>query len=416
MRKRVVITGLGAITPVGNTVNASWSSVLNGISGAGKITHYDASGDKVQIAAEVKEFDPSAILGRKESRRMDRFSQLALTAVLEAKEQAKLEITPKNENRIGAIIGSGLGGISTQQSQWNVLETKGPSKISPFFIPMLMNNAVSGNVAIALGIKGPNMSIATACATGTNAIGEAADVIRRGQSDIMFAGGADAVIIPIVIGGFTSMTALNTENHAPIKASRPFNLDRAGFLLGEGAGICILESLESALERGAPILAELSGYGSTNDAFHISAPATKGVGAVRCMNQALEDSNIDKSKIDYINAHGTSTKLNDLNETLAIKTVFGDKAYSIPVSSTKSMTGHLLGAAGGVEAVFCTKAILDQVAPPTINYDMPDPECDLDYVPNHKRNIQINHTMSNSFGFGGHNATIIISKYQEVNQ
>lgn len=342
---------------------------------------------------------------------MDRFTQLALAAAEESRRDAALEIHDGNRDRIGAVIGSAIGGIGTLFEQMQVYKERGPLRVSPFLVPMMLPDTGGGMIAINLGIRGPNMAVVTACATGTNAIGEAAEVIRRGQADLMFAGGSEAAIVPIAMAGLNVMTALSAQNDEPTRASRPFDLHRDGFVMGEGAGVLVLESLEHALERGVPILAELSGYGATNDAYHISAPAEKGTGAALCMRSALDDAGFDINEIDYINAHGTSTPLNDKSETAAIKTVFGERAYSVPISSTKSMTGHLLGASGALEAVICVKVLQNQAAPPTINYETPDPDCDLDYVPNTARSTKIDKVMSNSFGFGGHNASIILSRY-----
>jgi 3-oxoacyl-[acyl-carrier-protein] synthase II len=411
MRKRVVITGLGCISPVGNDVPTTWKHIIAGVSGAATITHFDPSEYKCRIAAEVKGFDGAALFGNRESRRMDRFAQFALAAAEQARQHASLEINEGNADRIGAIIGSGIGGIGTWFDNMQIFAERGPLRVSPFLVPMMLPDTAGGMVAITLGIRGPNMAVVTACATGTNAVGEAAEVIRRGHADAIFAGGSEAAIVPIAMAGLNVMTAVSTRNDDPQRASRPFDLNRDGFVMGEGAAVLLLESLESAQQRGAHILAEVIGYGVTNDAFHISAPAENGAGAAKCMRMALADSGLADSDIDYINAHGTSTQLNDKSETAAIKTVFGELAYSIPISSTKSMTGHLLGASGALEAVFCVKVLESQVLPPTINYETPDPECDLDYVPNTARSCKAQYVMSNSFGFGGHNATIILSSF-----
>jgi 3-oxoacyl-[acyl-carrier-protein] synthase II len=351
------------------------------------------------------------LFGSREARRMDRFAQFALAAAEEARSDAGLEINDSNRDRIGAVIGSGIGGISTLFEQIQIYNERGPLRVSPFLVPMMIPDSSGGMLAIHLGIRGPNLAVVTACATGTNAVGEAAEIIRRGSADVMFAGGTEAAIVPVAMAGLNVMTALSTRNDEPQRASRPFDLNRDGFVMGEGAAVVILESLEHAQTRGARILAEVTGYGATNDAYHISAPAENGAGAALCMRMALDDGRFQPEDIDYINAHGTSTPLNDKSETAAIKTVFGEQAYRVPVSSTKSMTGHLLGASGALEVVICVKALQSQIAPPTINYETPDPECDLDYVPNKARQIEINRVMSNSFGFGGHNATIIISRY-----
>ncbi len=411
MRKRVVITGLGCVSPVGNNVPSMWANILAGISGVDFITHFDASEYKSKIAAEVKGFDASALYGSREARRMDRFTQIALAAAEEARRDAALEIHDGNRDRIGAVIGTAIGGIGTLFEQLQVFNERGPLRVSPFLVPMMIPDTGGGMIAINLGIRGPNMAVVTACATGTNAIGEAAEVIRRGQAEVMFAGGSEAAIVPIAMAGLNVMTALSMQNDEPARASRPFDLHRDGFVMGEGAAVLVLESLEHAQERGVPILAEFSGYGTTNDAYHISAPAENGAGAALCMRAALDDARLETGDIDYINAHGTSTPLNDKSETAAIKTVFGERAYNIPISSTKSMTGHLLGASGALEAVICVNALQTQSAPPTINYETPDPDCDLDYVPNSARSMKIDTVMSNSFGFGGHNASIILSRY-----
>lgn len=412
-RKRVVITGLGCISPVGNDVPTMWHSLLQGRSGVGPITLYDCRDFKCRIAAEVKGFDGFSLFGSREARRMDRYTQFALAATLEALRHSQLKIDESNRDRIGVVIGSGIGGLWTLFEQMQVFLERGPSRVSPFLVPMMLPDTAAGMVAIHLGVRGPNMAIVTACATGTNALGEAGEIIRRGQAEVVFAGGSEAAIVPIAMAGLGVMTALSTRNDEPQRASRPFDLNRDGFVMGEGAAILVLESLEHAQARGARILAELSGYGSTNDAYHISAPAENGAGAVLCMRMALQNAGLTVNDIDYINAHGTSTPLNDKSETAAIKTVFGEAAYHIPVSSTKSMTGHLLGAAGALEAIIATLVIQHHLLPPTINYETPDPECDLDYVPNTARPAQVRHVMSNSFGFGGHNATIILSRFEE---
>jgi len=411
MENRVVVTGLGCISPLGNSMPISWKNLLAGKSGVSKISRFDASEYKTQIAAEVKEFDPVSLFGNKEARRMDRYTQFALASTLEALEDAKLKIDENNRDRVGVVIGTGIGGISTLLEQQAVLNQRGPDRISPFLVPMMLSDSAPGMVALTLGVRGPNMAIVTACATGTNVIGEALEMIRRGAADAIIAGGSEAAIIPIAIAGMSSMTALSTRNNDPEHASRPFDRNRDGFVMGEGAAILILESLEFAQARSARILAEISGYGTSDDAYHISSPAENGAGAALCIKLALENARIEPKDIDYINAHGTSTHLNDKSETAAIKTVFGEQAYKVSISSTKSMTGHLLGASGAVEAAICIKAIQDGVIPPTINYEVPDPECDLDYVPNQARKAKITFAMSNSFGFGGHNATIVIRKF-----
>jgi 3-oxoacyl-[acyl-carrier-protein] synthase II len=411
MSNRVVITGLGCISPVGNDVSTMWTNVQIGHSGVGYITHYDTSDFKCKIAAEVKGFDAASIFGSREARRMDRFTQLALATAIQATSDAKLQIDAHNRDRIGVIIGTGIGGINTLYEQTLVYLQRGPLRVSPFTVPMMLPDTAAGMVAIYLGVRGPNMAVVTACATGTNAIGEGSEMIRRGQADVIIAGGSESAIMSIAMAGLGVMTALSTRNEDPQRASRPFDLHRDGFVMGEGAAVLILESLEHARNRDAQILAEVIGYGSTNDAYHISAPAENGAGAALCMLQALDHAGLSPTDIDYINAHGTSTPLNDKSETAAIKNVFGEHAYNIPVSSTKSVTGHLLGAAGALEAIISVKALEDQVLPPTINYETPDPECDLDYVPNVSRPTTIKRVMSNSFGFGGHNATIILGLF-----
>ncbi len=410
MRQRVVVTGCGCVSPVGNNVTEMWKSLLEGRSGVDWITLFDASQHKTRFAAEVKGFDGAALFGSREARRMDRFTQFALAAALEAFEQAGLKPETLDRDRVGVVIGSGIGGISTLLSQVEEMRQRGPERVSPFLIPMMIADSAPASIAIRLGLRGPNMALATACASGANAIGEAAEMIRRGEADVMLAGGAEASIVPVAMAALNVMGALSTYNEAPQRASRPFDRRRDGFVMAEGAGMLVLESLEHALARKAPILAELSGYGTSNDAYHISAPAENGTGAALSMRWALEDAGLSPEQIDYINAHGTSTPLNDKSETQAIKSVFGETAYSIPISSTKSMTGHLLGASGALEAVICVQVLREQILPPTINYEYPDPECDLDYVPNRARSHSVRHVMSNSFGFGGHNATLIFSK------
>jgi 3-oxoacyl-[acyl-carrier-protein] synthase II len=414
VRRRVVVTGLGCISPLGNDTQTLWDNLIRGKSGVSLITQYDTSEHKCKIAAQVKDFDAAAMFGSREARRMDRVTQFSLAATIQAVEHSGLHIDDSNRDRIGVVIGSGIGGISTIYEQIQVFAERGPSRVSPFLVPMMIPDASAGMVAIQLGVRGPNMAVVTACATGTNAVGEAAEIIRRGQADVILAGGSEAAIIPIAMAGLSVMTALTSRNDDPQGASRPFDLHRDGFVMGEGAAILVMESLEHAQTRKAHILAELSGYGSTNDAYHISAPAENGAGAMRCIRMALDDAAMGRIDIDYINAHGTSTPLNDKSETAAIKAVFEERAYKIPVSSTKSMTGHLLGASGALEALTCVKVLEHQILPPTINYQTPDPECDLDYVPNVARSTPVRHAMSNSFGFGGHNATIILSKYDDL--
>jgi 3-oxoacyl-[acyl-carrier-protein] synthase II len=410
MRRRVVVTGVGCVSPLGNNTEQTWQAILAGKSGAAPITHFDASRHKTKFAAEVKGFDGAALFGPREARKMDRFTQFALASTLEALAQAGLTIDESNRDRVGILIGTGIGGIITLLEQVEVFRERGPERVSPFLVPMMISDSAAGMIAIHLGARGPNMALATACASGTNAIGEAAEMIRRGAADVMIAGGSEAAIVSVAMAGMNVMGALSTRNDAPEKASRPFDKNRDGFVMGEGAGILILESLEHAQARGAKILCELSGYGTSDDAYHVSAPAENGAGAALSMKLALQDAGLGVKDIHYINAHGTSTPLNDKSETAAIKTVFGEQAYNIPVSSTKSMTGHLLGASGALEAVICTRVLQENILPPTINYETPDPECDLDYVPNVPRPASPQHVMSNSFGFGGHNATIILSR------
>ncbi len=411
MPNRVVITGLGCVCPLGNDVQTMWNNIISGKSGVRLITHYDSSEFKCKIAAEVKGFDGAALFGNREARRMDPFTQYALASALQALDHAQLQINDGNRDRIGAVIGTGIGGLNTLHKQIQVFMEKGPSRVSPFLVPMMLPDTAPGMVAIHLGIRGPNMAVVSACATGTNALGEATEIIRREYADVVLAGGAEAAIVPIAMAGLGVMNALSTRNEDPEGASRPFDLHRDGFVMGEGAAILVLESLKHARHRNANILAEIVGYGNTNDAYHISAPAENGAGAALCMRMALDHAGLEVTDIDYINAHGTSTLLNDKSETAAIKTVFGAHAYNTPTSSTKSMTGHLLGAAGAVEAVISVQTMLEGIIPPTINYETPDPECDLDYVPNKARSAQVNRVMSNSFGFGGHNATIILNRY-----
>lgn len=411
--RRVVITGLGAITPVGNDVNTMWANLVAGKSGVGPITLFDASQFETRIAAEVKDFDPAAILGRRDARRMDRFTQFAVAATLQALEDSALKITPENSLRVGVVIGSGVGGIGTIVNEVHAMRDKGISRVSPFLVPMMLSDTAPGWVAINFGIRGPNLSMVSACATGSNVIGEAADWIRYGRVDAVIAGSAEAGIVPIALAGFNVMNALSRRNAAPEKASRPFDKDRDGFVTGEGAGILILEDYAHAQARGAKVYAEVVGYGSTADAYHITAPEENGAGAAAAMRMALDQAGLPPSDIDYLNAHGTSTQLNDKSETAAIKTVFGEAAYDVPISSTKSMIGHLLGAAGTVEAIACVKVLQEGIIPPTINYETPDPECDLDYVPNTARRKVVRRAMSNSFGFGGHNACIILAAFDE---
>jgi len=412
-KRRVVITGVGMITPLGIGVEQSWNGLLAGRSGIGKITQFDAANFPTRIAGEVAGFNPEDYIEPKEIKKMDRFIHFALAAAQMAMNDSGLKITDENAERAGVIVGSGIGGLRSIEHYHSVLLEKGPRRITPFFIPMLVVNLASGQISIRFGAKGPNSAVATACATGSHAIGDAFKIIQRGDADAMIAGGTEAVITPLGIGGFNAMKALSTRNDEPEKASRPFDMERDGFIMGEGAGIMILESLETALERGAGIYAEIAGYGMAADAYHITAPSPNGEGAARCMKMALKDAGVEPSVVNYINAHGTSTKAGDEIETYAIKTVFGEYAYKIPVSSTKSMTGHLLGAAGGVESVISILSIKDDIIPPTINLDTPDPECDLDYVPKQARRTTVNYALSNSFGFGGTNACLLFRKFTE---
>lgn len=411
MERRVVVTGMGAITPIGNNVNDFWSNAKRGKLGIDFVTLVDKDEVSVKVAGEVKNFNAEGLIGKKESKRLDRFSQFALVAADEAIKSAGLALDTMDRNRIGVIVGSGIGGFQTIESEITKM-ARDSKRVSPFFIPMAIINMASGNISIKYGLKGPSTSVVTACATGTNSIGEAFRQIKHGYADCMLAGGVEAPITKIGIEGFASLKALNSSNN-PSKSSIPFDKNRSGFVMGEGAGILVLESLESAKKRGAKILAEVVGYGSTCDAYHITSPDPEGEGASRAMFQAINEANIDPSEVSYINAHGTSTPFNDKFETIAIKRTFKDNAYKIPVSSTKSMTGHLLGAAGGIEAIICIEAIIDNFVPPTIGYENKDEECDLDYVPNEGRCHEVNYALTNSLGFGGHNATLLFKKWQE---
>jgi 3-oxoacyl-[acyl-carrier-protein] synthase II len=418
MRKRIVITGMGAVTPVGNDVATFWQALVAGRSGAGPITTYDASDQPVRIAAEVKGFDPAAVLGRKEAKRADRFSHLAVAAAMEAMADAELapdstqgQAGNGDHRHVGIIIGTGIGGLGSLLDNAEVFRQRGPQRVSALMVPMMMPNAAAGQIAIRYGIHGPALSLASACATGSNAIGEAAEWIRRGTAEVMICGGGESVMHPLALAAMSNMGAVSARNDEPERASRPFDANRDGFVMGEGAGVLIIESLEHAQKRGAHIHAELAGYGASCDAFHITAPDENGAGAALSMEAALRDAGLRPDEIDYINAHGTSTPLNDRTETLAIHRVFGEHAGRIPVSSTKSMTGHLMGAAGAVEAIACVKALETGIVHPTINYETPDPECDLDYVPNRARQVDPRTALSNSFGFGGHNATLIFRRW-----
>ncbi len=402
---------MGLVIPTGIGVETAWKNVCEGKSGIGLLTRFDTNGFETKIAAEVKNFNPELYIDKKEIKKMDLFIHFAIAATNEALEDAQLAITPENSEQIGVIVGTGLGGLPSLERYHKILLEKGPGRISPFFIPMLIANLASGQIAIQFGPKGPNTCVVTACATGAHCIGDAFRAIVYGDAEAMITGGTEANITPLTIGGFNAMKALSTRNDEPEKACRPFEKNRDGFVVAEGSGIIILEELQFALKRNAKIYAEIVGYGYTSDAYHITAPSPDGDGAVRCMRMAVKDAGVKPEEIDYINAHGTSTSLNDLTETVAVKAVFGDHAKKIPISATKSMTGHLLGAAGSTEAIFTILSIRDGILPPTINYEEPDPQCDLDYVPNVARRQPVNIAMSNAFGFGGTNATLVFKKF-----
>ncbi len=411
MSRRVVVTGLGLVSPLGLSVEETWLKAKAGQSGIDRISLFDASGFPVQIAGEVRGFVPEDYLDRKDVKKMDRFIQFAMAASKEAIGQSGLQVTPENAERIGVAIGSGIGGLATIESQHKTLLERGPSRISPFFIPGIIINMASGQVSIAYGAKGPNISTVTACATSSHSVGESLRIIQRGDADVMISGGAEAAVSALAVAGFAAMRALSTRNDAPRKASRPYDKERDGFVMGEGAGVLILEELEHAKRRGAPVLCELSGYGTSGDAYHMTAPSEDGDGPRRVMQNAIRDAGLAPGDIGYINTHGTSTPTGDKVEALAIKQVFGE---SVPaLSSTKSMTGHLLGAAGALEAILCVMAIRDQIVPPTVNYETPDPDCPLDCTPNVARASQIRNALSNSFGFGGTNACLVFSKFEE---
>ena len=412
MKNRVVVTGMGAVTPLGNNAVDFWQGIKEGKCGIGPITAFDITNFKSTLAAEVKGFNPEDYMDKKEAKRMDRYCQFGMAAAEEAYKDAGLDTATFDRDRFGVIVGSGIGGLLTIEDQHSRLLEKGPGRVSPFFIPMAISNMAAGNIAIKLNARGICTSIVTACATATHAIGESFQKIARGEADIIVTGGAEAPITPLAVAGFTSMTALSGSSD-PARASIPFDKERDGFVMGEGAGIVVLESLDHALKRNAKIYAEVVGYGATCDAYHMTAPAPSGEGGARAMKMAMDDAGISPEHAPYINAHGTSTPYNDKYETEAIKKIFGDMAYKIPVSSTKSMTGHLLGAAGGVETIICVKAVEENFVPPTIGYCTPDEECDLDYVQNTGRDIPVTYAMSNSLGFGGHNATIIVKKWSE---
>jgi len=414
-KRRVVVTGLGVVSPIGNNIEDFWKSLLEGKSGAGRLKSFDPTHFTSKIAAEVKDFDPSQQLSPKEMRRMDRFVQFAVVASKAALADSKIDLNKSDKNRIGVLIGSGIGGLHTverEHAQYLKLgPVKGPDRMSPFLIPMLIVNMAAGQVSITLGLKGPNSTVATACATGNHSIGDASRIIQRGEADAMVCGGSEAAITPMGFGGFCALKALSTAyNDEPERASRPFDKKRDGFVMGEGSGIVFLEEMEHAIKRGAHIYCELIGYGMSADAYHMTAPDPEADGGVRCMEASLKDAGIKPNEVDYINAHGTSTLYNDRIETLAIKKVFGEYARKLPISSTKSVMGHLLGAAGGVEMAVCALTIKHGIIPPTINYENPDPECDLDYVPNKPRHAKVKVAMSNALGFGGHNATLVVRK------
>ena len=411
MNRRVVITGVGLVTPLGIGVKETWSALCAGVSGITEITRFDTTGFNTKIAGEVKGFKPEDFMSKKDAQRSELFIAYAVAAARMAIEDSGFVIDTSNYDRVGVITGCGLGGLGLMEKTILDIDRKGPGRVSPFFIPLMIGNMAPGMISILFGAKGPNISIATACAAGTHAIGESFRAIKNGNADAMITGGVEAVITSTCIAGFSAMKALSTRNDEPQKASRPFDRDRDGFVVGEGSGILILETLSGALERGAHIYAEVCGYGMTGDGYHLTAPPPDGEGAARCMKSALEDAGITSGRVDYINAHGTSTQLNDLNETRAIKSVFGDKAHTIPISSTKSMTGHLLGGAGGIETVFTALSIHDGIIPPTINLNNPAEECDLDYVPNMARKADVETAMTNSFGFGGTNAALVLKKY-----
>lgn len=412
-KRRVAITGVGLVSPVGLTTQESWEALKAGRSGIGPITFFDTTDYPTKFAGEVKGFDPEQYIHPKEVKKMDRFIHLALGATDQALKHSGLEITDGNAERVGVIVGAGMGGLPAIERYHEVIRERGPRRITPFFIPMTIINLASGHISINYGAKGPNSTTCTACATGNHCIGDAFRLIQWGYADAMICGGTESVITPLGIGGFNAMKALSTRNDEPQRASRPFDVDRDGFVMGEGAGILILEEMEMAKKRGATIYAELLGYAMTGDAYHMTSPAPQGEGGARCMKLALEDAGVNPEQVGYINAHGTSTKYGDELETMAIKTVFGEHAYKLAVSSTKSMTGHLLGAAGGIESVISVLALREGILPPTINLETPDPECDLDYVPNVAREVNIQYALSNSFGFGGTNACLLMKRFEE---
>jgi len=413
-KPKVVVTGVGAVAPNGNNVESFWSALIAGISGIDTIKSYDTTDHSVTIAGEVKNFDYEDHLDRKDARKLDRFSIFALVAAKEAIDYSKLDSSTLDPDKIGVILGSGVGGVATLIEQQNVIQDRGPKRVSPHFVPKMIANIAAGHIAIRWNLKGPNQTIVSACASGTDAIGIALRLIQAGDADAIITGGSEASVLPLTIAGFANMRALSTHNNDPQGASRPFDLDRDGFILGEGSGILVIETEKHALARNAPILAELAGYGATDDAYHVTQPSEGGIGGAKAMQRAITNAGLNPKDISYINAHGTSTPYNDKNESKAIRTVFGEYADKLKVSSTKSMTGHLLGASGAVEAIASVKAIQQQIAPPTINYQTPDPECVLDYIPNEAQSFEINSVMSNSFGFGGHNGVLVFKKYRNI--
>ena len=413
MKRRVVVTGIGLVSPVGLTREETWGSLLAGESGIDRISSFDAEELETTIAGEVKGFDPTSYVGRKEARRMDRFVQFAVAATLEAMEQASLEVNDGNSERVAVIISSGIGGIITLSEQIGVMDSRGASRVSPFLVPMMLPDMASGQVSMLVGAKGPNFATVSACSSGADAVGNAFELVRRGTAEIALTGGAEAAICPIGVAGFNACRALSKRNDEPGRASRPFDAGRDGFVLGEGAGVLVLESAESAADRGVEPIGEIVGYGSTADAHHITQPAPGGEGGARAMKAALEQAGLQPGDVDYVNAHGTSTPLNDKYETMAMKAVFHERAYEVPISSTKSMTGHLLGAGGSLEAGITVLAIRDGALPPTINLEESDPDCDLDYTPNRARESAVKVAMSNSFGFGGHNASLVFREFQQ---
>jgi 3-oxoacyl-[acyl-carrier-protein] synthase II len=410
--RRVVVTGLGVVSPIGIGVDRFWKALLSGTSGVRRITTFDPTGHDCQIAAEVKDFDPLQWIEKKEVRKMDLFVQYAVAAAMMAAEHSRLKVSEENAHRVGVLVGTGMGGIPMLVEQHRVLLEKGPDRVSPFFIPGIITNMASGRISMQIGAKGPNSCVSTACATGNHAVGDSFRIIQRGEADVMLAGGTEAVIAPLCVAGFSSCKALSTRNNEPERASRPFDKERDGFVMGEGAAVLIVEALDHALDRGATIYAEVIGYGMSADAYHVTAPAPGGEGALQCMQGALRDAGLAPEAVDYINAHGTSTPYNDANETLAIKRLFGEHAYRLAVSSIKSMIGHTLGAAGAIEAVTTVLSLVHGALPPTINYEYPDPDCDLDYVPNKAREAPVQIALNNSFGFGGTNATTAFRRYE----